>query len=142
MASGPKVRGSAFRMTLPYVLRFSGLWLLIGGLAVLALAMTSYFQVSDRLTPAGRETLVIQLAVRGTLVVLAMVGLAIFTTHRLAGPLIAIRRAFEDVRDGELDRGLTFRSSDRHLREVETAFEEMMASMRERIDATRPAGRA
>jgi hypothetical protein len=91
MARGQKLRGSAFRLTLPYVLRFSGLWLLVGGLGVLALAMTSYLQIADRLTPAGRETLILQLVVRGSLLVLAMVGLAVFTTHRLAEMMVALR---------------------------------------------------
>jgi nitrogen fixation/metabolism regulation signal transduction histidine kinase len=67
-----------------------------------------------------------------------VIALAVFTTHRLAGPMIAIRRALEDVRDGKLDRTLRFRRSDPHLGEIENAFNEMAAALRERAGKSAP----
>jgi nitrogen fixation/metabolism regulation signal transduction histidine kinase len=130
MASIQQVRGSGVRLTLPYVVRFSGLWLVVTILAVLVFALTSYLSLADRLTDAGRNRLLLVLGVQTLFVVLAVVALAIFTTHRLAGPLIAIRRACDDVREGRLDRNLRFRRSDPQFSEVEAAFNDMVAALR------------
>jgi nitrogen fixation/metabolism regulation signal transduction histidine kinase len=62
--------------------------------------------------------------------VIAVVALAVFTTHRLAGPWIAVRRALDRVRDGDLDTPLRIRTVDPYLREVERAFNEMRESLR------------
>ena len=133
MVNIQQVRGSGVRLTLPYVLRFSGLWLVVTVLAVLVFALTSYLALFDRLTDAGRSRLLMVLSLQTVFVLLAVIALAIFTTHRLAGPVIAIRRALEDVRDGKLDRMLRFRRSDPHLGEIEEAFNEMTASLRDRV---------
>jgi len=132
MASIQQVRGSGFRLSLPYVLRFSGLWLLVTTVAVLVFALTSYLSLADRLADAGRQRLLLVLGLQTLFVVLAVIALAVFTTHRLAGPMIALRRAFEDVRDGQLDRTLRFRRSE-HLGEVEQAFNEMMVSVQKQV---------
>jgi len=128
-----QVRGSGVRLTLPYVLRFSGLWLLVTMLAVLVFALTSYLSLADRLSDEARHRLFLVLAVQTFFVFLAVFALAVFTTHRLAGPLIGIRRALEDVRDGQLDRILRFRRTDPHLGELEDAFNEMMVSLRQQL---------
>ena len=133
MTSIQQVRGAGVRLTLPYVLRFSGLWLLVTMLAVLVFALTSYLSLADRLSDAARDRLLLVLSLQTLFVFLAVVGLAVFTTHRLAGPLIGLRRALEDVRDGKLDRVLRFRSSDPHLGEIEDAFNEMMISLRQQV---------
>lgn len=133
MASIQQVRGSGVRLTLPYVLRFTGLWVVLSIVVVLVFAVTSYIALFDRLSDAGRQRLVLVLSLQTFFVVVAVIALAIFTTHRLAGPLIAMRRAFEDVRDGKLDRSLRFRRSDPHLGEVEAAFNEMMISVRQQV---------
>jgi len=133
-----QVRGSGVRLTLPYVLRFSGLWLVVSVVTVLVFAVTSYLSLFDRLSEVSRNRLLLVLSLQTVFVVLAMIALAVFTTHRLAGPLIAIRRACEDVRDGQLDRALRFRRGDPHLGEIEAAFGEMTAALRER-EAQRPA---
>jgi methyl-accepting chemotaxis protein len=39
----------------------------------------------------------------------------------------------EDVKAGDMNRQLRFRSSDPHLEEIETAFNEMMESIRARV---------
>jgi nitrogen fixation/metabolism regulation signal transduction histidine kinase len=131
MVNIQQVRGSGVRLTLPYVLRFSGLWLVVTILAVLVFALTSYLELADRLSEAGRNRLLLVLSLQTVFVLLAVFALAIFTTHRLAGPLIAIRRALDDVRDGKLDRDLRFRRTDPQFTEVENAFNEMLVSLRQ-----------
>jgi len=131
-----QVRGTGIRFTLPYVLRFSGVWILLTTVVVIVFAITSYLVMFDRLSEGARGDLILVLAVQTTLAVLAVVLLAVFSTHRLAGPLIGIRRAMEDVKAGDLNRQLRFRSSDPHLEEIETAFNEMMATLRGRIGST------
>jgi nitrogen fixation/metabolism regulation signal transduction histidine kinase len=131
MVNIQQVRGSGVRLTLPYVMRFSGLWLVVTILAVLVFAVTSYLELADRLTEAGRSRLLLVLSLQTVFVILAVFALAVFTTHRLAGPLIAIRRALNEVRDGKLDRDLRFRRTDAQFGEVENAFNEMLVSLRQ-----------
>jgi len=132
MARLQEVRGSGIRYTLPYMLRFSGLWLLVTSLAVVVFAVTLYLTLSDRLTDSGKDRLLLILGIQTLCLLLAIFALAIFTTHRLAGPLIAIRRSLEAVRQGNLDCVLRFRSSDPHLSDIEDAFNDMVAALRHR----------
>lgn len=130
MASIQKVRGTGVRLTLPYVVRFSALWLLVTSLAVLVFALTLYLVLSERLTDSGQKRLMLILGLQTLCLLAAVFALAIFTTHRLAGPLIALRRALEDVRDGKRDGNLRFRSIDPHLSDIATTFNEMVAALR------------
>jgi methyl-accepting chemotaxis protein len=134
------VRGTGVRWTLRYVPRFAGIWLVVCVLTLLVFAVTSYLGLFNSLGEAGRSRLLIVLTLQTLAVVLGMVVLAIFTTHRLAGPLVGLLRAFEDVKAGDLDRQLRFRQSDTHLADVETAFNEMLASIRHRLDSERASG--
>ena len=135
MVNLQQVRGSGVRQTLPFVMRFSGLWILVTVLVVAVFSLTSYLMLFDRLTENAREHLIMVLSVQTGVVVLAVLLLAVFSTHRIAGPLIGIRRALEDVKAGDLNRQLRFRRSDPHLNELENAFNEMMESIRERTKA-------
>ena len=132
MARMQQVRGSGLRHTLPYVLRFSGLWLLVTTLAILVFAVSLYLSLAERLTDAGKDRLVLVLGLQTFFVLLAIFALAVFSTHRLAGPLIALKRSLEAVRDGRLDWTLRFRSTDPQLDDIETAFNEMVAALRQR----------
>jgi methyl-accepting chemotaxis protein len=133
MARMNQVRGSGLRHTLPYVLRFSGLWLLVTTLAILVFAISLYLSLAERLTETGRERLILVLGLQTFFVLLAIFALALFSTHRLAGPLIALKRSLEAVKAGRLDWTLRFRSSDPHLDDIETAFNEMVAALRQRL---------
>jgi methyl-accepting chemotaxis protein len=130
MANIQKVRGTGVRLTLPYVVRFSALWLLVTSLAVLVFALTLYLVLSERLTDSGQKRLMLILGLQTLCLLAGIFALAIFTTHRLAGPLIAIRRALEDVRDGKRDGNLRFRSIDPHLSDIAKSFNEMVAALR------------
>ena len=127
-----QVRGSGVRFTLPYVLRFSGLWILVTTLVAVVFGVTSYLTMFDQLGDAARRHLVIVLSIQTALVVVAVLLLAVFSTHRVAGPFIAIRRALEGVKAGNLESQLRFRRSDPHLGEIEPAFNERVESLRRR----------
>ena len=136
MVNLQQVRGTGVRFTLPYVLRFSGVWILITTVVVIVFAVTSYLAMFDGLSEDARGDLILVLSIQTALAILAVVLLAVFSTHRLAGPLIGIRRAMEDVKAGDLNRQLRFRRSDPHLDEIEAAFNEMMESVRARLGAS------
>lgn len=132
MVNLQQMRGTGVRHTLPYVLRFSGVWILVTTAVVAVFAVTCYLVMFDRLSDSARQDLVLVLGIQTALTLVAVFLLAVFSTHRLAGPLIGIRRAMEDVKAGDLSRQLRFRRTDPHLEEIETAFNDMVASLRER----------
>jgi nitrogen fixation/metabolism regulation signal transduction histidine kinase len=131
-----QLRGSGVRYTLPYVLPFSGLWLVVTIIAMVVFGVTCWLaaSTSPRLDDAARTRLALVLMAQTLFLIAAVFALAVFTTNRLAGPYIAIIRAFEAVKNGDLDRPLRFRSSDIHLRDVEISFQEMMAALRVRLE--------
>lgn len=134
MVNLQQVRGAGVRFTLPYVLRFSGVWIFVTTLVAIVFGVTSYLVTAHQLTEAARQHLVTVLTIQTVLMILAVILLAVFSTHRLAGPMIAMRRALEDVKKGDLSRQLRFRRSDPHLEEIEVAFNEMTAALRERVE--------
>jgi nitrogen fixation/metabolism regulation signal transduction histidine kinase len=131
------VRGSGVRFTLRYVPRFTGLWLVVCTLTILVFALTSYLGLANSLGEAGRSRLLLVLSLQTLCVIAGMVALAVFTTHRLAGPFIALLRAFDQVKAGNYERPLRFRNTDSHMADLETSFNEMAASVRQRIDDER-----
>jgi nitrogen fixation/metabolism regulation signal transduction histidine kinase len=138
------VRGSGVRFTLPYVVRFSGLWLLVTSVAIVLFGVACYsvaLQAGEALTEEVRSHLMVVLTVQTIVLLVAAVALAIFTTHRLAGPFVALQRAMHEIRDGDLDKPLRLRATDLHLRELETSFNEMKSAVRARLaEASRGPG--
>jgi len=61
--------------------------------------------------------------------------LAAVTAHRIAGAFIKLENAFNEVKQGNLEHRLTFRSYDR-LEELEEAFNSMMEELERRMDST------
>jgi methyl-accepting chemotaxis protein len=128
-----RIRGSGLRHTFPYFVRYAALWLVVTITAVLVASVSSYLVFAARVGGAGVAGLRYALIIQTVLTILAVVALAVFTTHRLAGPWIAVRRALDAVRDGDLQTRLRFRASDPRIQVVEEAFEQMLASLRERL---------
>ncbi len=128
-----KFRGSGFKHNLRSVWPFSGVWIIM--LVLTAPVLTIAMMLGGVVPESSHSDIWFFLLTRTPLIVLAAVGLAIFTTNRVAGPLVCLRRAFEDVRRGNMDYRLHFRREDRHLQEIETAFNEMMVALVERADA-------
>lgn len=120
------------RRTLPYLFRFAGPWVLVTTTAVVLMALSNYFAFATR-GGAVAEDLRTSLILQAALSILAVLALAVATTYRLAGPWIALQRALESVRDGDLRTGLRLRASDPQAAELHTAFEEMLVSLRRRI---------
>lgn len=135
------VRGTGVRFTLRYVPRFTGLWLFVCILTIIVFALTSYLGLYSSLGEAGRTRLLLVLSLQTICVIAGMVALAVFTTHRLAGPFIALLRAFDAVKAGNFDRPLRFRHSDSHMAELEASFNEMAETVRQRIDNGRAPSR-
>jgi HAMP domain-containing protein len=133
MADLRRVRGSGVRFTLPYVLRYSALWLVVTVAAVMLFGITSYLVASQRLDGEALYHVALLLTLQTVFLILAVVALAVFTTHRLAGPYIALKRALDEVKQGELARPLRLRTADIHLKEIEASFNEMTAALRERL---------
>lgn len=136
MAKVRKIRGSGVRFTLPYFIRLSGLWLLVTSIAMILFGVTCYLfavQTADSLTEEGRRHLIAMLSAQTAGLLLAAIALAVFTTHRIAGPYIALKRAFEELRDGTFERPLRLRTADVHLKELEASFNEMAATLQQRL---------
>lgn len=126
-----EIRGAKFFLTLPHVFQFTGMWLLVTAVAVLAHGVSSYLVVADRLRIPARRHLLLVLGTETVLVLLALLALAVFTTHRLAGPWIAVKRACDEIRTGDAERQLRLRRTDPYLREVEVSFNAMTQALRE-----------
>lgn len=133
MSDRRKVRGSGVKFTLPYVLRYSALWLVVTVAAVVLFGITSYLVAADRLGGDALRHMALILIVQTVFLIAAVIALAVFTTHRLAGPYIALKRALEEVKQGELGRPLRLRTADIHLKEIEGSFNDMTAALRERL---------
>ncbi len=74
---------------------------------------------------------------RVPLIALAGVGLAVFSTSRTAGPMVKLKRVFEDVTGGNMDSRLKLRRGDMAYQELENAFNEMMVAVSERVGSRR-----
>src|SRR5215216_3351475 len=96
MSDPRRMRGTGVRFTLPYMFRYSALWLLVAVPAVAVFGVVCYLAASDRLDGEARHHVALVLTVQTVLLILGVIALAVFTTHRLAGPLIALKRAFEE----------------------------------------------
>ncbi len=89
----------------------------------------------ERHCAAFRRDIWFFLATRVPIIALAGVVLAVFTTARVAGPLVRLRRAFDLVKGGDMDQRIGFRRGDTHLRELGRSFNEMMETLSERTDS-------
>lgn len=124
------LRGTGFRHTLPAVFSFSALWFIM--LVLTPPIVTVSLMINGTIPPTAYSDVWFFLLTRMPIVVFAGIGLAILTTTRVAGPMVLLTRAFEDVTRGDLGRRLILRRGDRHFHGVETAFNEMMVSLNER----------
>ena len=135
-------------LTRKYHLRYMGLWILLASFFVVVLNMVLYLYVEERWGGVAslsrpfhqeyigmRKVFVGSLCIEAVLFIVGIVGLAMFTAHRVAGPYIRLRHVFAAVTDGNFSQELKFRDYD-HLEEVEDAFNKMMGKVRETLEAT------
>ena len=125
-----KIRGSGFKHTLPAVFSFSAVWVVL--VVLTAPIITVAMMVGDLVPESSYGDVWFFLATRVPVLALAAIGLAIFTTNRVAGPLILLKRAFDAVKEGDLEHRIKFRRHDGHYKILEEAFNEMMVVLRER----------
>ena len=128
-------RGSGFRHTLRAVFKFSAIWFVL--LMLPTPILTVSMMMRGIVPPELHRDIWFFLFTRMPLLALAGIALAILTTTRVAGPVVLLKQVFEDVKGGDMDRRLSFRQNDGHLRGLETAFNEMMVALSERADSRR-----
>ena len=128
-----KIRGSGFKHTLPAVFSVSALWVVV---LVLTTPVLIISMMASGIVPTWlHEEVWFFLFTRLSIIALAGIGLAIFTNARVAGPIVNLTPALNDVAGGDMDRRLAFRRSDKHFRELETSFNRMMVVLNERDEA-------
>ena len=128
-----KIRGSGFQHTLPAVIPVAAIWVVV--LVLTAPVLMVSMMMSGIVPPSLHGEVWFFLLTRSSIIALAGIGLVIFTTTRVAGPLVHLKRVFNDVEGGDMDRRVAFRRTDKHLRELETAFNGMMVALNERDQA-------
>ena len=120
----PILRGTGYKYTLQWVFPYFAVWVVV--LTLSAPVLTIAMMYSGLVPEYLHGDIWFFLFTRVPLMALAAVGLGIFSSARAAGPLVQLKRAFEDVTGGDLDRRLRFRRSDRSYRELEASFNAMM----------------
>ena len=124
------IRGGGFRYNLPAVFWFSAVWVVL--VVLMAPVVTIAMVLGGLVPPELQGEVWFFLLTRVPIIALVAIGIAIFTTNRLAGPWVYVSRSFKKVEHGDLDYRMRFRRCDKHLREVETAFNAMMVALSER----------
>lgn len=139
-------RFSNFKVTEKYRFQFLGHWVLIC-LIFLALLDAAVFMLYQQMwqgsIPQGAAFAAEQanqyIKVGTTIILMsaifasAILLLAVYTAHRIGGPLIALRRAMADVREGNLNRRLKFRKYDK-MNDVEDDFNAMLDALQARFE--------
>ncbi len=131
------VRGSGFSHTLPAVIKFSALWVVL--LMLPAPLITVSMMMRGMIPPESHRDVWFFLFTRMPILALGGILLAILTTTRVAGPMVLLKRVFEDVEGGNMDRRISLGRRNGHLRGLEVAFNEMMVALNERADSRRGA---
>lgn len=140
-----RMRRRNYLINKKFQLKYAGLILvfmfIIGLLSGYTVYYTGWLLMGEKLSnvyPQGRyvaimrtinATLLIRLFILAPFVVL----LAIFVSHRIAGPLFRIERFLGDVAQGDLSQRLTLRKKD-ELKELAGAINEMTDSLKDRAN--------
>lgn len=134
------------RFTRPFRARYAGVWLAVSLLFLVASAVFSYLLfvsnwdglvAADPHLAAARAAsehrFVTLLAVETALLAGGLVALAVFTTHRIAGPLVGLRNTCEAIRGGDFSRRIQFRRRNPELDALADSFNGMMDVVEERV---------
>ncbi len=128
-----KFRGSGYKHTLPWVLPTFAIWVVV--LVVTAPVLSITMMLSGLVPAYLHSDIWFFLLTRTPAIAAAGIGLAVLMSTRVAGPLIQLGRAFDDIKAGDMDRRLHFRKGDKAYRGLETSFNEMMVVLRERVES-------
>ncbi len=129
------LRGTGFRYTLRWVFPYFAIWVVV--LTLTAPVLTISMMMSGLVPEYLHGDIWFFLFTRVPLIALAGVGLAIFSTARTAGPMVKLKRVFEDVTRGDMDSRLRLRRGDQAYQELERAFNEMVEVVNERLGSRR-----
>ena len=129
------LRGTGFKHTLRWVFPYFAIWVVV--LTITAPVLTIAMMLSGLVPDYLHGEIWFFLFTRVPLIALAGVGLAVFSTARTAGPMVKLKRVFEDVTRGNMDSRLKLRRGDMAYQELETAFNEMMVAVSARVDPGR-----
>ena len=104
---------------------------LIGSVAVMAVALTSiWVPAGDHATLFYKFVMVI--AVFILLIIVFNIFIAIYLSHRVAGPLYRLKQSMQQVGAGDLSILIKFRATD-ELQDLKDEFNEMVNNLRERV---------
>jgi len=127
------LRGTGFKHTLRWVFPYFAVWVVV--LTISAPVLTISMMYSGLVPEYLHGDIWFFLFTRVPLIALAGVGLAVFSTARTAGSMVKLTRVFVEVTAGDLDSRLHFRRGDEAYQELETAFNEMMVAVNDRVDS-------
>ena len=125
------LRGTGFKHTLRWVFPYFAIWVVV--LTLTAPVLTISMMYSGLVPDYLHGDIWFFLLTRVPLIALAGVGLAVFSTARTAGPMVKLKRVFDDVTRGDMDGRLALRRGDQAYQELETAFNQMMVALNERV---------
>ncbi len=125
------LRGTGFKHTLRWVFPYFAIWVVV--LTITAPVLTIAMMYSGLVPEYLHGDIWFFLFTRVPLIALAGIGLAVFSTARTAGPMVNLKRVFEEVAGGKMDSRLQLRRGDEAYQELETAFNEMMVAVNERV---------
>ena len=125
------LRGTGFKHTLRWVFPYFAIWVVV--LTLTAPVLTISMMYSGLVPDYLHGDIWFFLFTRVPLIALAGVGLAVFSTARTAGPMVKLKRVFDDVTRGDMDGRLALRRGDQAYQELETAFNQMMVALNERV---------
>lgn len=136
------------KLTRRFHVRFMGLWVLLTICLVFTFNAVLYLYVVERwgYEPGMGslqyeeyqdvvQTLVLLMCVEMALFVVAIIGLAVFTAHRIGGLLLHLECACKAVLEGHLDYRLHLRDYD-HLEDLELIFNQMVAKFRRALEGS------
>ena len=131
MAKYPSRRLSGIRHTLPFVTRFAGLWFLVTVAAVIVAGGSSFLMLHNTLPAEAWSKVLVMLLVQTGLIILFVGGLAVVSTHRIAGPAHVLERAIDALAAGDYEHRLKLRKRD-YLKPVAAAFERLRSELHRR----------
>ena len=133
------------RLTKEHQIKYYGWWFIVSILLILLLSACFFLlfeeqwqsilmQNPDRSLEYvfSRSRFVTTLVFVSLLLMIGITILGIFTAHRIAGPFVALRNAFDEVKKGNFDHRIQFRKED-ELAEIQSSFNEMMDTLKEKL---------
>jgi len=129
------------KLTKKYQMKYYGLWFVISLMLIFLLGISTFWLFEEHwrgiLTESPDRTLdyvfsksrfLATLVLISLVLLVAITCLGIMSAHRVAGPLISLHKAFEEVKNGNYSFRLKFRKED-EMAELEKMFNEMMDSL-------------